>query len=97
MVHQPQLWYNGVKGSKRAETEINGGDMLVHFAKIHYGDRVTRLEKEIMSEWFTKIKPHPDKGQVPFETTKYPKEIEVFWRTYREAREVLDTVYVRLG
>ena len=38
------------------------GDMLVHFAIIRFGDRVTKLEKEIMSEWFTKIERHPDKA-----------------------------------
>ena len=29
---------------------MNGGDMLVHFAGIHYRNRGAELEKEIMSE-----------------------------------------------
>ena len=71
--------------------------MLVHFAKIRYGDRVTELEMEIMSEWFAKIDQHPDEWQVPVEMTKYPKEIKVFWRTYKEATDMLDTVCIRIA
>ena len=31
VICQPKLWYNGINGAKRAETKINGEDMLVHF------------------------------------------------------------------
>lgn len=87
------MWYNGFKGDGRAETEINEGDMLVHFAGVNHdgeGDR----KKELMSEWFAKLEQQPDKWQVPLEKTKYPREIEQFWRTYKEGKEMLDTVRI---
>ena len=70
--------------------------MLVHFVGIQHGDRTVELEKEIMSEWIAKIDQHPDEWQVPVETTHSPKERLSIWGTLKEARDVLDTVYVRL-
>ena len=95
VIYQPQSWYNGVKGAPRAETEINEGDMLVHFAGIHH-DSEGEWENEIMSEWFLEIDQHPDEWQVPLENTKYPREIDVFWSTYKKAKEMLESVYSRL-
>ena len=94
VLYQPQHWYNGFKGDGRAETEINEGDMLVHFAGINH-DGEGEKKSELMSQWFAKIEQHPDKWQVPFERTKYPKEITDFWKTFEEAKEMMNTVYVR--
>ncbi len=94
VLYQPQHWYNGFKGDKRAETEINEGDMLVHFAGVNHDGEGQRKE-DLMSQWFAKIEEQPDKWQVPLEKTKYPGEIAVFWRTYQEAKKMLDTVRVR--
>ena len=94
VLYQPQHWYNGFKGNSRAETEINEGDMLVHFAGINH-DNEEEVKKELMSQWFAKIEQHPDKWQVPVEKTRYSKEIDAFWRTYKEAKDMLDTVHVR--
>ena len=94
ILYQPQLWYNGVKGNSRADTEISKGDMLVHFAGINH-DNEEEMKYELMSQWFAKIEQQPDKWQVHLEKTKYPREIEAFWRTYKEAKDMLDTVHVR--
>ena len=94
IIYQPQEWYNGFKGAPRAETEVNEGDMLVHFAGVNH-DGEGQSKMELMQEWFTKTDQHPDKWQVPLEKTKYPKEIEAFWSTYREAKELLDAVRLR--
>ena len=48
-----------------------------------------------MSQWFAKIEQQPENWQVPVEKTKYPREIEAFWRTYKEGKDMLDTVPVR--
>ena len=94
ILYQPQLWYNGLKGNSRAETEINEGDMLVHFAGINH-DNEEEMKSELMSQWFAKIEQHPERWQVPLEKTKYPREIEAFWRMYKQGKEMLDTVPVR--
>lgn len=94
IIYQPQAWYNGFKGDERAETEINGGDLLVHFAGINH-DNEEEKKNELMSQWFAKIEAQPDEWEVPVEKTKYPGEIEAFWRTYKEAKDLLDTVHVR--
>lgn len=95
ILYQPQLWYNGIKGrEERAETEVNEGDMLIHFAGVNH-DNEEEMKHELMSQWFAKIEQHPDKWQVPLEETKYPREIEAFWRTYKEGKDMLDTVPVR--
>ena len=94
VLYQPQHWYNGFKGAERAETEIIKGDMLVHFAGVNH-DYQGEMRKELMSQWFAMIEQQPDEWQVPLDKTEYPKEIESFWRTYTEAKEMLDTVYVR--
>ena len=96
VIYQPQHWYNGFKGAERAETEINGGDMLVHFAGTHH-DPGGEMEKGLMSQWFAKIEQHPENWQVPLEETKYPTEIHAFWRTYEEAKEMLKMAYVMPG
>ena len=49
----------------------------------------------LISQWFAKIEQQQDKWQVPLEKTRYPQEIEAFWRTYKEAKDILDTVHVR--
>ena len=94
IIYQPQLWYNGFKGVSRAETEINEGDMLVHFAGVNH-DYEGEKKKELMGQWFEKIEKQPDKWQVPLEKTKYPGEIKAFWRAYTEAKEMLESVYGR--
>lgn len=94
VLYQPQHWYNGFKGDGRAETEINEGDMLVHFAGINH-DGEGEKKSELMSQWFAKIEQYLYKWQVPLERTKYPKEIADFWKTYKEAKEMMNTVYVR--
>ena len=66
----------------------------MHFAGINH-DNEEGMENELMSQWFAKIEQQPDKWQVPPEKKKYPKEVEVFWRTYKEAKDMLDTVHVR--
>ena len=52
-------------------------------------------KSELMSQWFAKTEQYLDKWQVPLERTKYPKEIADFWKTYKEAKEMMNTVYVR--
>lgn len=94
VLYQPQLWYNGVKGNLRAETEIKEGDMLVHFAGINH-DNEEEMKSELMNQWFAKIEQQPDAWEIPLEKTKYPREIETFWKAYKEAKDMLDTVHVR--
>lgn len=94
VLYQPQSWYNGAKGAARAETEINEGDMLVHFMGTHL-DTGGEEEKEIMRPWYVEIEQHLDKWQLALEETRYPVEIKAFWKTYKEAKEMLNTVYVR--
>lgn len=94
VLYQPQSWYNGAKGAARAETEVNEGDMLVHFMGTHH-DTGGEGEKEVMGPWYTEIEQHPDKWQLALEETRYPGEIKAFWKTYKEAKEMLNTVYVR--
>lgn len=94
IIYQPQSWYNGFHGDGRADTEINEGDMLVHFAGINHDDEEGR-KNELMSEWFAKIEKEPEKWQVPLEKTKYPKAIEAFWKTYEKSKGILDSVHVR--
>lgn len=94
VLYQPQLWYNGFKGDERAETEISEGDMLVHFAGINH-DYEKEKKNEIMSRWFARMAEQPDEWQVPLEKTKYPKEIEAFWTTFKAAKDMLDTVHVK--
>ena len=94
VLYQPQSWYNGVKGDARAETEVSEGDMLVHFMGTHR-DTGGEEEKEIMGPWYTEIEQHPDKWQLALEEKRYPGEIKAFWKTYKEAKEMLNTVYVR--
>lgn len=38
ILYELQIWYNGLKGNPRAETEIKKGDLLVHFAGINHGN-----------------------------------------------------------
>lgn len=94
VLYQPQLWYNGFQGDPRAETEINEGDMLVHFAGINHANEEER-KFDLMTQWFAKIEQQPDKWQVPLEKTKYPREIEAFWKTYKKANDMLRTAHVR--
>ena len=94
IIYQPQLWYNGMQGQERAETEIMGGDMLVHFAGVNH-DGEGHKKTELMSQWFEVIDQHPEEWQIPLEQTKYPREIEDFWKLYTEAKEMLDAVRVR--
>lgn len=93
VLYQPQLWYNGFKGIERAQTDISEGDLLVHFAGINH-DGEKDMKNELMTQWFAKIEEHPDEWQIPLEKTKYPKEIEAFWTTYKAAKDMLDTVHV---
>lgn len=95
ILYQPQRWYNGIKGNEeRAETEINEGDMLIHFAGVNH-DFQKDMKRELISQWVEKIDQQPDKWQVPLQNTKYPREIEAFWKTYKEGKDMLDTVPVR--
>ena len=94
ILYQPQLWYNGFKGAERAETEINGGDMLVHFAGVNHAGEGQKKD-QLMSLWLAKIEEQPNKWQVPLEQTRYPREIEAFWNTYEESKKALDAVRVR--
>lgn len=94
ILYQPQSWYNGMKGQPRSETEINEGDLLVHFAGINH-DNEEEMKNDIMTNWFADLEQHPGKWQVPPEQTKYPKAIEAFWKTYKEAKDMLDSVHVR--
>ena len=94
ILYQPQSWYNGMKGSPRSETEINDGDLLVHFAGINH-DGEEEMKNDIMAKWFADLEQNPDKWQVPLEKTKYPRAIEAFWKTYKEAKDMLDSVHVR--
>ena len=94
ILYQPQLWYNGFKGANRAETEINGGDMLVHFAGVNHASEGQKKD-QLMSLWLAKVEEQPDKWHVPLEKTKYPREIEAFWNTYRESKKALYAVRVR--
>ena len=94
ILYQPQLWYNGFKGSERAETEISGGDMLVHFAGVNHVSEGQKKD-QLMSLWLAKIEEQPKKWQVPLEKTKYPREIETFWDTYEESKKALADVRVR--
>ena len=93
ILYQPQHWYNGVKGIPRAETEINEGDMLVHFAGTNH-DNQEEMKYELTSEWIVKLDQQPDRWQVPLLKTKYPRELEAFWKSYKEAKDILDAVRV---
>ena len=93
VLYQPQLWYNGFKGIEYAQTDIGEGDLLVHFAGINH-DYEKDKKHEVMTQWFAKIGERPDEWQVPLEKTKYPKEIEAFWKTYKTAKDMLDTLHV---
>lgn len=68
--------------------------MLVHFAGINH-DNEEEMKNELMDHWFAKIEKEPDKWQLPLEKTKYPKAIEAFWKTYKEAKDLPDAVDVR--
>lgn len=92
VLYQPQSWYNGAKGAARAETEIKEGDMLVHFMGTHHD---TEEEKGIMGEWYAEVEQHPDKWQLDLRETRYSTEIKAFWKTYKAAKEMLNTAYVR--
>ena len=94
ILYQPQSWYNGMKGQPRCETEINEGDLLVHFAGINH-DNEEEMKNDLMTKWFADLEQHPGKWQVPAEQTRYPKAIEAFWKTYKEAKDMLDSVHVR--
>ena len=94
VLYQPQSWYNGMKGYPRSETEINEGDLLVHFAGINH-DGEEEMKNDLMAKWFVDLEQNPGKWQVPLEKTKYPKAIEAFWKTYKEAKDMLDSVPVR--
>ena len=94
ILYQPQNWYNGMKGYPRSETEINEGDLLVHFAGINH-DGEEGMKNDIMAKWFADLERDPGKWQVPLEKTKYPKAIEAFWKTYKEAKDMLDSLPVR--
>ena len=66
----------------------------MHFSGINR-DNKGEKETQLMSQWFAEIEQHPDKWQVPLERTKYPKEIADLWKTYKEAEEMMNTVYIR--
>ena len=94
ILYQPQSWYNGMKGYPRSETELNEGDLLVHFAGINH-DGEEQMKNDLMAKWFADLEQNPGKWQVPLDKTKYPRAIEAFWKTYKEAKDMLDSVHVR--
>lgn len=82
-VHVPQRWFNtyhhfGLAPDIPPEWEfelhyVEPGDLLVHLPGT--GDGRTG----IMNEWWEKLQTDPIKWNVPFNETRYSKEVNAFW------------------
>lgn len=90
VVYQPIIWYNWFASVPRPDDDMKG-DMMIHFSGINH-DNEGQRKKAVMDTWFDKLQSDPDAWHVPWEQTRYPKEVAAFWDVLRQARELLSLV-----
>lgn len=81
VVFQPRTWYNTFQF--HGGSEWISGDLLVHFPGLE-GDRWS-----LMDDWLAKIEHSPEALATPLAESRYPGEIDAFWKALRRATKAL--------
>lgn len=90
VAYQPLHWFNGLqlqqvqRGLVKNRPNIQQGDILIHFAGL-MGDK-----REFMGPWLDGVENKENQWTVPLENTTYLRDVEEYWYTYGQARDMLD-------
>ena len=83
VLYQPCQWFNGFEESFGHLPPVQDGDMLIHFSglKAHKFGAVQR--------WLDRLERAPHELQIPLEKTNYQANVDAYWATLRDARDMV--------